>query len=306
MVGVSAAAGPSISAAILSVAKWHWLFLINVPFGVLALIMAARLLPESPISRLKLNPLSIVLNALTFGLLIAGLNSFSTAGDFRIAVVMTAAAVIIGAFFIWRERRMALPILPVDLLKLPVFALSLATSITTFAAQNMGFVAMPFVFEYKLGYSETQTGLLMTPWPLMTAVIAPIAGRLSDRYPPERVAAIGLLVFSAAWVSVALMPERPQTYDIVWRLALCGLGFGMMQSPNNRAIIGSAPKERSGGASGLQSLGRLLGQSLGAIIVALIFASATRSDVGWVAWTAAALALVAAIASVLRKTPTAK
>ena len=305
-VGVSAAAGPSVSAAILSVAKWHWLFLVNVPAGILALVLAARFLPESKTSGLKISKTSIVLNALTFGLLIAGLNSFSTAADFRIAALMVVAALATGAVFIWRERRMALPILPVDLLRLPVFALSLATSITCFAAQNMGFVALPFVFQQKFGYSETATGLLMTPWPLVTASIAPIAGRLSDRFPPERVAAIGLLVFSAGWVCVALMGEQPSALNIVWRLALCGLGFGMMQSPNNRVIIGSAPRERSGGASGLQSLGRLLGQSFGAIFVALIFAFTSGNHASLVAWIAAGLSLLAAGASVLRKSPTSK
>ena len=170
----------------------------------------------------------------------------------------------------------------------------------------MGFVALPFVFEYKLGYSETQTGLLMTPWPVMTALMAPIAGRLSDRYPAQYVAAIGLLVFSVGWTSVAFLSATPTTADIVWRLALCGLGFGIMQSPNNRMIIGSAPRERSGGASGLQSLGRLLGQSMGAIIVALIFAFGTGNDTAWVAWTAAGLSLAAAIASVLRRAPGSK
>ncbi|MBG1233273.1 MFS transporter [Aestuariivirga litoralis] len=306
VVGVSAAAGPSISAAILSVAKWHWLFLINVPAGVLALVMASRYLPQTGASGVKISITSIILNALTFGLLIAGLNSFSTAGDFRIAALMTGAAVLIGGAFVLRERRMKLPILPVDLLRMPVFALSLTTSITCFAAQNMGFVALPFIFANKLGYSEAMTGLLMSPWPVVTASIAPIAGRLSDRYPPERVAAIGLLVFSCGWVSVALMSASPHPFDIVWRLALCGLGFGMMQSPNNRVIISSAPRERSGGASGLQALGRLLGQSFGAIIVALIFAFGAGNDVSFVAWTAAALSLLAAGASVMRRPPSAQ
>jgi len=301
IVAVSAAAGPSVGAAILSIADWQWLFLVNVPSGVFALILARQLLPLTPTTGTRISKTSILLNALTFGPLIAGLNAVSTASDHRLTIILLIVAFVAGTAFIAREQRMVQPILPLDLLKRPIFRLSFLISITSFSAQNMGFVALPFYLETALGYSAHHTGFLLTPWPMVTALIAPVAGRLSDRFPPHYIASLGLLLFAIGWASLALLPAGPSELDLVWRFGLCGLGFGMMQSPNNRVIIGSAPPERSGGASGLQSLGRLLGQSLGAIIVATLFSGLGTTDIRWVAWTAAALAITASAASLLRK-----
>jgi DHA2 family multidrug resistance protein-like MFS transporter len=183
---------------------------------------------------------------------------------------------------------------------MPVFAFSMMTSISSFAAQTMAYVALPFYFEHTLGRSEVATGFLMTPWPLTTALIAPIAGRLSDRFAPERLCSIGLVILATGLACIAVIGPVPSSLDVGWRLAVCGLGFGFFQSPNNRVIIGSAPRERSGGASGLQSMGRLLGQSMGAAFVAIVFGLVQGNQTAWVAWCAAGLALTAACASGLR------
>src|SRR5207237_8986133 len=132
-------------------------------------------------------------------------------------------------------------------------------------------VALPFAFHDVLGASPVATGLLMTPWMVMTAVMAPIAGRLADRYPAGILGGLGLAVLAAGFVMLALLPPRPDTIDVIWRVAVCGLGFGFFQSPNNRAIVASAPRERSGGAGAIQGTARLLGQSIGAALVALVF-----------------------------------
>jgi DHA2 family multidrug resistance protein-like MFS transporter len=199
-----------------------------------------------------------------------------------------------------------MPILPFDLLRLPVFAFSMMTSISSFAAQTMAYVALPFYFEHTLGRSEVATGFLMTPWPLTTALIAPIAGRLSDRFAPERLCNVGLAILAMGLASIAMIGSAPSGFDLGWRLALCGLGFGFFQSPNNRIIIGSAPRERSGGASGLQSMGRLLGQSIGAAFVAIVFGLVHGNQTAWIAWCAAGLALMAACANGLRRAAVAK
>ena len=156
-------------------------------------------------------------------------------------------------FFVRRQLRLSAPLLPLDLLRRPVFSLSLATSISSFAAQSLSFVALPFYFEDTLRRSETATGLLMTPWPLATALIAPISGRLADRFAPGLLGSAGLLVMGTGLALIALQSADPGGASLVWRLAVCGLGFGFFQSPNNRLIIGSAPAERSGAAAGLQS-----------------------------------------------------
>jgi MFS transporter, DHA2 family, multidrug resistance protein len=301
VVAASSAAGPSVASAILSVASWHWLFLVNVPIGAIALALAVRALPVTPRSDHRFDGWSVLLNALTFGLLISGIDRIGDSTNLPLALLELASAIVFGACMIWRQLGLAVPILPIDLLRLPVFALSLATSIASFAAQSLTYVALPFFFEDVLHRSQTATGLLMTPWPLGTVLIAPIAGRLADRYAPGKLGAIGLLVLASGLVLIALAPANPSAADIVWRLALCGLGFGFFQSPNNKLIIGSAPPKRSGGASGLQSTGRLIGQSVGAAFMAVIFGRMAIHPTAIALWTAAGLALAGALASGLRR-----
>ncbi len=301
VVAVASAASPTVAAAILSIASWRWLFLVNVPIGAVALFMAARTLPATPRAHRPLDPVSVVLNALTLGLFITGVDGIGDSANLSIPVAEIVAAALIGAAFVRRQLGLAAPLLPVDLLRRPVFALSLATSISSFAAQSLALVALPFFFEGALGRSAAQTGLMMTPWPVATAVIAPAAGRLADRYVPGLLGSAGLTVMGAGLVLLALQVGEPGITSLVWRLAICGLGFGFFQSPNNRLIIGSAPPERSGGAAGLQSSGRLIGQSFGTALMAVAFGRAPEHATSIALWTAAGLTFLGACASGLRR-----
>jgi DHA2 family multidrug resistance protein-like MFS transporter len=142
----------------------------------------------------------------------------------------------------------------------------------------------------------------MTPWPLTTAVVAPIAGRLADRYPAGLLGAIGLAAFAAGLVLLAGLPAEPTNAAIAWRMVICGFGFGLFQSPNNRAMIAAAPPERSGGASGMLGTARLLGQTTGAALTALIFGRFPVAGTTRALELAAIVAAAAAIVSSLRLT----
>jgi MFS transporter, DHA2 family, multidrug resistance protein len=276
-VSVSSAAGPSVAAAILAVASWHWLFAVNVPIGLVTLLMSLRLLPFTPPAPHRFDVASAALSATVFAALIAGINGIGHGQAAVFVATELVGAIAIGYVLVRRQQHSPMPLLPVDLFRRPIFALSVATSLAAFVAQGITFVTLPFYFQDVLGRSQVATGLLMTPWPATVTIIAPIAGRLADRYPAGILGGIGLGVLSLGYLLLAMLPADPATIDILWRMMVCGLGFGFFSSPNNRAIVASAPRERSGGAGAIQSTSRLMGQTIGAALVALIFGFAHPS-----------------------------
>jgi len=301
MVGsVSSAVGPSVAAAILSLGTWEWLFAVNVPIGLFAFSIAARTLPATTRSPHPFDSVSAGLNALAFGLLIFGIDGLGHGQDHLVVAGELSGAVVFGTLLVLRQLSRSFPLLPVDLLRIPLFALSVATSICSFAAQGLAYVSLPFLFQNGLGRSQVATGLLMTPWPLTVAVIAPVAGRLSDRYPAGVLGGIGLLAMAAGLAALALLPAHPGNLDIIWRTALCGAGFGFFNAPNNRAMITAAPPERSGGASGMLATARLLGQTTGAALVALVFGLAPSLGTTLTLALAACFSAGAAVVSFLR------
>lgn len=292
IVATFSALGPSIAAGILSIASWHWLFAINVPLGGIALWLASRVLPVTPRAKHRFDALSALLNALTFALLITAVDGLGRSRGV-IEIGELAAALVVGTIFISRQFTLTVPLLPVDLFRRPVFALSVATSICSFIAQTIAYVALPFYFQNVSGQSQVETGLLMTPWPAIVVIVAPIAGRLSDRYPAGLLGSAGLALMTAGLVCLLLMPSHTSYADIAWRMAISGLGFGFFQSPNNRLLVGSAPRERSGAGSGMLSTARLTGQTVGSAMVALSFGLA-GTDVAHGTHLALGLAVVAA------------
>ena len=299
IIAVSAAAGPSIASSILAVAPWPWLFAVNVPVGIAAVAMAGYALPENPRASHAFDMVSAVLSAITFGTLIALIDSL--AHDTPPLVMAGEAALTLGAGYVLSRRQlfMPLPLLPVDLLRIPMFGLSVGTSTCSFIAQTLALVALPFHLQ-AIGFSAVETGLLMTPWPLATAFVAPISGRLSDRYPAGFLGLMGLLAFGTGLAALALLSHRTGFADVAWRMALAGAGFGLYQSPNNRTMQAAAPKARSGGASGMQSMARLLGQTIGAALTGLLFARLDHLGAMASVWAAAGFSALGALVSALR------
>ncbi len=304
IVAVSSAAGPTIAAAILSVASWQWLFLINVPLGIISFILAMRYLPangpRNQASRFDLP--SAIMNALTFGLLITALSSFAQGQSLTLVLSEVVAMLVIGFFFVRRQLTLPVPLLPVDLLRIPLFSLSICTSICSFCAQMLALVSLPFFLQSMLGRSEVETGLLLTPWPLATMVMAPLAGYLIEKVHAGLLGALGLAVMAGGLFALAMLPSSPHDLDIIWRMMLCGAGFGLFQSPNNHTIVSSAPRNRSGGASGMLGTARLLGQSTGAALVALMFNLFGTHGTHTSLFMAGTLATLAAVISGLRIT----
>jgi DHA2 family multidrug resistance protein-like MFS transporter len=292
--------GPSFAGALLAVTSWPWLFAINVPLGLAALVIGSRNLPESDLSGRRFDLLSALLSAATFGLLITVIDSISHGLDWSVVAIQLGAGIAAAFWLARRQLAVTAPLLPLDLLRIPVVALSVCTSISSFAAQMTAFVALPFLLQTGYGFAPAQVGLLMIPWPLAVALTAPVAGRLADRHPAGLLGGIGLAILAIGLVLLATLPADPSAAGIAWRMALCGAGFGLFQSPNNRIMIGSAPRSRSGAASGMLGTARLLGQATGAALVALLFAHFPERGTTMALLTAAGLAAAATIISCLR------
>ncbi|MBC9176949.1 MFS transporter [Pseudoroseomonas ludipueritiae] len=291
VVATASVAGPPIGAAVLGVAHWPWIFAINLPLGLLALILT-RFLPYTLRSNRRFDAASALLSAATFGLLTVGVEQFTRGQPWWLLALFILGFLACGTLLVRRQAGRTAPLLPVDLLRIPVFALSVATSISSFMAQMLALVVIPFLFQHDFGLTAVQTGLLITPWPLVLIVVAPLSGRLADHINPGLLGGIGLAAMALGLVLMATLPPEPSFVQIGWRMALCGAGFGLFQSPNNRVLLSSAPRERSGGASGMLSTSRLLGQTLGAALAGLALGPLLGGQNG----ASLALALAAAIA----------
>jgi DHA2 family multidrug resistance protein-like MFS transporter len=292
--------GPTIASGILAIGPWSWLFAINIPFGIVAILIGMKTLPRTPRATRSFDFLGALLAAACLGLFILGLGSLAHHERPQLVSIEIISALVLGWVLIRRQADSPAPVLPIDLFRRPLFALSTATAVCSFAVQGLAFVSLPFYFEDILGRSQVETGFFMTPWPLVVAIMAPIAGRLSDRHPAGILGGIGLALLGLGMALLALLPTSPHVADIVWRMAICGCGFGFFQAPNMKALMASAPADRSGSASGMVATARLTGQTIGAALAALCFGLAGREGATLALVLGAAFAVVGCGMSVLR------
>lgn len=315
VVAVSLAAGPSIAALILAHGSWHWLFWVNVPLGIAALLLGSFALPANPV-QLDLGPgqarhwmaalrvidlPSFVLSAAFFVVLVLGTGRIDN--EPLQGAGLLVLALVLGAAFVRRERRTPVPMLPLDLLGQRHYGLTILTSYASFAAQGAAFVALPFYLQHGLGFSLTESAMVMTAWPLSLALAAPVAARLTQRLPIAHVCGAGLFALALGMLSIASGWLPPNPVLLAVPLAICGAGFGMFQAPNNYLIIAAAPANRSGAVGGLRAVTRTFGQLSGTAVVGLLLAlQATLGINGAIMglFAAAALAASAGYASVVR------
>ena len=317
VVATASVAGPSLAAGILSTASWPWLFALNVPLGLLCLWTGRSALPDNPgrqpgAAKARFSLVDVVLNALMFSLIFLGVDGLGVrpdvapgnpAGSVWLPLTELAVGLVVGVVYVRRQLREPLPLFPLDLLRIPVFALSMGTSVSAFCAQMLAYIALPFLLLGSYGRSHVEAGLLLTAWPLGIVAMAPVAGRLIGRFSGGALGGAGLGLLSFGLLMLGLLPLQPSNTDIVWRLALCGMGFGLFQSPNNHTILTSAPAHRSGGASGMMGTARLTGQTLGAVMLAVIFSTVSahsRQGPVLALLLAAGFAAVASVFSALR------
>jgi DHA2 family multidrug resistance protein-like MFS transporter len=298
-----ASLAPTVGGAILTVARWPWLFAALVPFALLSIAIGRNSLPES-ITRNDdpYDLLGAVMCAATFGFAITGLESTLHGSSPVISLALFALGVAIGVVFVRRALGEARPVLPVDLLRRIDIALPSMGLLAAFLASMIIMLTLPFRMQQGFHFTPAEAGAVLAPWPLVTLFVAPTAGMLSDRVPAGLLGGVGMAIAITGILSLAFLPASPNHFDMIWRIGVCGLGFGMFYSPNSRQIIASAPIERSAAAGALATTIRGAGQTLGATTVAALLASGI--GIGPVpALIAAGLAVVAGACSLAALKP---
>lgn len=274
IVAASTAGGPTVGGAILAVAPWPWLFLINVPIGIFDFFYSLRGLPQRRRPVQSFDAIGAALVVPVFALLFLALDGVAHGGDHVWSGIELALALAFGAVFVVRSLRESAPLIELRLFRSARFSFSAAVSYAAFTAQGIAFIGLPFLIQSVMGRSPFESGLLLTTWPVATAFTAPLAGRLTERLDVGILGTIGMTALTIGFVSLALLPPDPNSLDILWRGAICGAGFGFYQAPNNHAILSSVPRERSGNAAAVISVMRLSGQSTGAALAAIVLATA--------------------------------
>jgi DHA2 family multidrug resistance protein-like MFS transporter len=273
-VAVGTAAGPTIGGIILSFAPWPWIFALNVPLGLISLALGIAYLPHIPATEQPLDYRSGLLAALGFGGIIYALDTFARHSGGLEATIAGIVGTVAMIVFVYRQLHLPAPMLAVELFRVPIFTMSVVASSATYTAQGLAYVSLPFFFQNVLGKTPLESGLLLSAWPLTALIVAIRIGPLSDRYPAPLLCTIGIVVMGLGLLGFALLPAMPPLYAIVLCAGVCGAGFATFQTPNNRAIIATAPPEKTGRAAGVMTTARLSGQTLGATLVAIIFAVA--------------------------------
>lgn len=276
-VSVGIVAGPTLGGLLLSVTTWHWIFLVNLPIGIVGTALAIRYIP-APLSRESqqfdyggAGALLVSLLGLLLALTVGQQRGF---GDTAV-LILFATFFFFLTLFIVIENRAAQPMIDLRLFRNKLFSVSLITGFATFVAIAGTTILTPFYLENILGFSTSYIGLLMAVVPLFLGVVAPLSGTLSDRFGTRPITVTGLIVLVLGYWAMSTLDQQTNGLGFVLRMLPVGVGMGMFQSPNNSAIMGSVPRQRLGIASGLLAISRTLGQTAGVALLGALWAGRT-------------------------------
>lgn len=269
MVALGFTVGPLSASYILSHYSFFWLFLSYVPITLLLLILCHRFIPIIPISHKAVNARRLCLFFSLLFLFCFAINSLQSSWIQGVLFLVLSTS---GLFlFLNNDLHHPFRILNYDIFKIQNFNLSILISFISYAAQSMFFVALPFLFVQALHKNISEIGYLLSPWPLLGAIFAPISGTLSDRYSSALIVLLGnffLLLISSCFMFFNI--DTPNVL-IIGIMALCGICFALFNSPNQQNILSNIPLTLSSEASGVLSLARISGQTFGSAYVGLWF-----------------------------------
>jgi EmrB/QacA subfamily drug resistance transporter len=274
-VSIGVVLGPTLGGILIESLSWHWIFFVNLPVGIVGVWMSLRYVPASPPGGKQTfdyaGAVTLFISLLCF-LLALTLGQQFGFGQTQ-TLLLFAGWLLFLALFIWLELHISQPMINLRLFRNVLFSINLVTAFLTFVAISGIFILMPFYLENVLGYDTSQVGYLLAVVPIALGLTAPISGSLSDRLGTRPVTVVGLLTLAIGYYTAGTLTAETDVLGYALRLLPIGIGMGIFQSPNNSAILGSAPRNQLGVVSGLLSTTRTLGQTTGVAILGAVWAS---------------------------------
>lgn len=281
MVSLGVITGPTIGGIILESASWHWLFFVNIPVGLIGILMVIRFVPSiKPRGGQVFDVMGSVLFFTSLISFLLALTTWQRTGLGPFILGLSVSWIVFLFLFVVHERRTKSPLIDLKLFNNGLFSVNLITGFITFILGSGTTLLMPFYLQNVLQHSPRTVGLLMATIPITVGIIGPISGWLSDRIGSRPLTVIGLGVLITGYLSISSLNESTNAIGFILRSIPVGLGIGIFQSPNNSAIMGAAPKDRLGVVSGLLAITRTLGQTTGTAAVAALWVSRVNFHAG--------------------------
>ncbi len=281
-VSIGIAIGPALGGIVIDALSWHWIFLVNLPVGIVGTWTAWRFVPDTPppgsqrFDRAGAAVFFAGLLALMLGLTLGQGFGFSHPGVMALFAVGAVALV----SFVAIERRVADPMLDLSLFRSRLLSVNLVTGFLTFVTISGALILLPFYLQNVLGYDTRQMGLLLAVPAVTLGVFSPFSGSLSDKIGSRPVSVAGLAILVAGYAAVTTLGEGTSAWVYVALVLPIGIGMGVFQSPNNSAILGSVPPQRLGVTSGLLTITRITGQLTGIAVLGTIWATVAAGPSG--------------------------
>ena len=275
IVAFGLAAGPAVGGLIIGLAGWRWVFLVNIPIGFIAGFVVWKHVPSLRAGQAgqRFDVAGALLLLVTLVCYALAMTMGQRMGFSAPAVLGLLAAAALGLFlFVFLETRLHQPMIDLTIFRDSLFSMNLLMSFLVFI-MNGGVLILPFFLELVMGYSTEKAGLFMMVGPASMGLVSIWAGTLSDRHGSRLISLLGLLVLIGGCVAVSTLHAGVSALGYILRIAPIGIGMGLFQAPNNSAVMGRAPKNRLGVASGLLNLSRTMGNSTGFPLMGALFAA---------------------------------
>ena len=269
--------GPAIGGVILDYLSWPYIFFINIPIGLFAVIAGLMLLNDENTRTGSREPMDKA-GSLMLMMALTGLILFLTHlpkwGFFSMGSVVCLAVWIVASIgFLINEQKTAYPLFDMALLKIRLFILPVASAGIQFACLFVIVFMMPFFLTYPCEFSASKTGLVMIVPFLFLLVVSPVSGMLHDRYGSRRLCMAGMGLMTASFAALFFVRPSGEIWSVMWRVAFAGIGTGLFVSPNNTTAMSNAPLKRRGIASGAVATARTVGMVIGVALAGLVFNS---------------------------------